>query len=202
MVLTFDSNTIYLILFIGLWIGVTATYVPGTGVIELISIGVVLFGIYLLTTVTVNWWALILLILGVAGFLAVPFIKGRPTLIAGLGLALQAIGSLFLFSQNPVSPVLVATCIGIVLLYHQLALRPALERNRTRSIIDEEENLIGARGRVIKSFSPVGAVHVRGESWSAQSDHPLDMGEEVVVVERDGLTLFVEAVKHKNEELS
>ncbi|MBE0691233.1 MAG: hypothetical protein IH587_14030 [Anaerolineae bacterium] len=193
---------IYLVLFIGLWIAVTAAYVPGTGVIELVSIGVVLFGIYLLTTVTVNWWALILLIVGVAGFLAMPFIGERLTMIAGLGLALQVIGSLFLFPQASVSPLLVATSIGIVFLYHQLALRPALERNRTRSIIDEDEGLIGGRGRVIKALTPVGAVHVRGESWSAQSDRPLEVGEEVVVVERDGLTLFVEAVKHKNEEQS
>lgn len=202
MPLTFDPDVIYLVLFIGLWIGVTAAYVPGTGVIELVSIGVVLFGIYLLTTIAVNWWALILLIVGGAAFLAMPFLGERLTLIAVIGLALQAIGSLFLFPQAAVSPLLVATCIGIVFFYHQLALRPALERNRTRSIIDEDEGLLGARGRVIKSLSPVGAVRVRGESWSAHSDHPLEVGDEVVVVEREGLTLFVEAVKHKNEEQS
>ncbi len=195
-----DPNVIYLILFIGLWIGVTAAYMPGTGLIEIVSIGMVIFGIYILTTVAVNWWALALLIVGAGGFLAMPLIKRRYTLLAVLGLALQVTGGVFLLPETPVSPLLVLASTGLVFLYHQFALRPALERGRLRPITDDDESLVGARGRVVKPLTPIGTVHLFGESWTAHSDTPLEAGEEIVVVEREGLTLFVEPAKHKNDE--
>jgi membrane-bound ClpP family serine protease len=40
-------------------------------------------------------------------------------------------------------------------------------------------------------------VQVRSEQWTARSDRPLQPGEEIVVLERDGLQLYVEGVKHK-----
>jgi membrane protein implicated in regulation of membrane protease activity len=45
-------------------------------------------------------------------------------------------------------------------------------------------------------------VNVRGELWTANSDQPLHSGEEVVVVERDGLSIFVEGVKQKRAPLN
>ena len=195
-----DPNLIYLILFVGLWVGVTAAYVPGTGLIELVSIGLVIFGIYILTTVAVNWWALGLLIIGAGGFLVMPLIKRRYTLLGLLGLALQSVGGIFLLQETPISPLLVLACTGLVFLYHQFALRPALERGRLRPITDDDESLIGARGRVLKPLTPIGTIHLYGESWTAQSDTPLEAGQEVVVIEREGLTLLVEPAKHKNDE--
>jgi membrane-bound ClpP family serine protease len=42
-------------------------------------------------------------------------------------------------------------------------------------------------------------VNVRGEQWTALADHPLRTGDEIVVLERDGLQLQVEGVKHKQK---
>jgi membrane-bound serine protease (ClpP class) len=200
MPLIIDPNIIYLILLVGLWLGVTAAYTPGTGVLEAASIGVTLFSIWQLSLLPVNWWALIVLILGVVGFLVMPFINRRLLLLAMVGLVLQALGSFFLLDKTPVSPLVIGVTILVALVYHQFALRPALERARALPVNDENEGLLGARGRVLTPLTPLGTVHVRGESWSARSERPADKGDDVIVVERDGLILTVEPVKYKRDE--
>lgn len=194
-----DPNILYLILLVGLWTGITATYVPGTGVIEIVSIGLTLFAAWMLATLGVNWWALGLLILGTVGFLVMPFVHRRYLLLAGVGLVLQVIGSLFLLPASPISPIVIAATTLLALIFHQFALRPALVRSRALPVNDEDSSLVGARGRVIAPLNPVGAVQLRGETWSARSDRPIEKDEEVIVLERDGLILHVESVKRKNE---
>lgn len=200
MPLLTDPNILYLILLVGLWLGITATYMPGTGLLEVVSVALTLLGIWLLSSIAVNWWALGILIIGVVGFLVMPFIHRRYLLLAVGGLILQVIGSLFLLPQTPVSPVVIAATIALALIYHYFALRPALERSRAAPVTDDDDSLAGARGRAITAIAPVGSVRVRGESWTARSEQPLDAGDEVIVLERDGLQLNVEGVKHKREE--
>lgn len=200
MSLLADPNILYLILLTGLWLGITATYMPGTGLLEVVSVGLTLVGIWLLSSMAVNWWALGILIIGVVGFLVMPFIHRRYLLLAVGGLILQVIGSLFLLPQTPVSPVVIAATIALALIYHYFALRPALERGRALPVTDDDDSLAGARGRAITSLTPTGSVRVRGESWSARSDLPLEAGDEIIVLERDGLLLHVEGLKHKRED--
>jgi membrane-bound serine protease (ClpP class) len=194
-----DPNILYLILLVGLWTGVTATYVPGTGVIEVVSIGLTLFAVWLLSSVGVSWWALGILLLGTIGFLVMPFVHRRYLLLAAVGLALQVIGSIFLLPGKPVSPIVIGATTVLAVLFHYFALRPALNRTRALPITDEDNSLIGTRGRVISRLAPVGSVQLRGETWTARSDHTVEKDEEVIVLERDGLMLLVEAVKRKNE---
>jgi membrane-bound serine protease (ClpP class) len=195
-----DPNILYLILLTGLWLGITATYMPGTGLLEVVSVGLTLLGIWLLSSLAVNWWALGILIIGVVGFLVMPFIHRRYLLLAVGGLILQIIGSLFLLPQTPVSPIVIAATIALALIYHYFALRPALERSRALPVTDDDDSLAGARGRAITPLTPTGSVRVRGESWSARSDQPLEAGDEIIVLERDGLLLHVEGLKHKRED--
>ncbi len=57
-------------------------------------------------------------------------------------------------------------------------------------------SLVGSRAEVTKRVDPKGQVRVRGELWKAVTDQgPLEDGQEVVVVARDGLTLTVEPSK-------
>ncbi len=54
-------------------------------------------------------------------------------------------------------------------------------------------SLVGSRAEVTKRIDPEGQVHVHGERWKAVTDQgPIEPGEEVVIVARDGLTLTVE----------
>jgi membrane protein implicated in regulation of membrane protease activity len=53
------------------------------------------------------------------------------------------------------------------------------------------EGLVGERGEVIVRGAPLGRVRLRGESWNARSEEPLERGDEVRVEAVDGLTLVV-----------
>jgi membrane protein implicated in regulation of membrane protease activity len=76
-------------------------------------------------------------------------------------------------------------------------LTPMLRKVHPESAADEDAHLIGARGRVLKTLDPVGTVQAGGEIWTATSNKTLQPGTEVLVVEREGLQLYVEAVKPK-----
>jgi membrane-bound serine protease (ClpP class) len=54
------------------------------------------------------------------------------------------------------------------------------------------ETLVGATGRVVTPCLPVGQVRLQGELWRARCDKGADVGDEVRVLELDGLTLVVE----------
>ena len=198
-----DPNLVYLILLFGLWAAVTAVYIPGTGIPEVIALAALGGGIWMLAALPTNWLAVILLVMGVLSFLVVPFVDRRLAQLAMAGLVLQALGSITLFNGLSVSWLLVAVTVGLSLAYHRLILLPLLEQSRSQPpVLDDDRQLLGAVGRVVKASQPQGSnfvntVNVRGEQWTAYSDLPLEAGDEVVVVERDGLQLTVEGIKHK-----
>jgi membrane-bound serine protease (ClpP class) len=199
-----DPNIIYLMLVAGLWIAVTATYIPGTGVMEAAAGILIVVALVVMTTVATNWWAAIILVVGVLSFLLVPFLNERLARWAEGGLILQALGGALLFQDMSVSWLLIGVTVGIALLYHHFALLPLLARNRQmETVIDDNAKLIGAYGRAATTFVPsgsghIGSVMVGGEQWTAYSEQPLQPGDQIVVVERDGLQLFVEGLKHKS----
>lgn len=197
-----DPNIVYLALIAGLWLGVTATYMPGTGLLEVLSAGIVITVVLALGNMPTNWGAVIILIVGVLSFIVMPFLKHQLTPLAVGGLLLQAGGSLFMFHGYQVSPVIIGLILVISLAYHRYVLIPLLEKTRLQPLVDDDANLIGARGRVVKPLSPIGTVNVRGELWTASSDRTLESGEEVIVVEREGLNVIVEGVKHKRAPLN
>ena len=53
------------------------------------------------------------------------------------------------------------------------------------------EGLVGERSEVIVRCAPRGRVRLRGETWNARSEEPLELGEEVRVEAVNGLTLVV-----------
>ena len=192
-----DPNIIYLMLLFGLWLAAIAIYLPGSGVLEIAALGYLAFEVFLLTRLPTNWVAVIILVVGVLGFLTMPLLLPKAARYALGGLALQTIGGLTLFYGQPVSIAVIALTVGVSFVYHRYVLMPILRRHRELSTPSEDDSLIGARGRVIKALDPVGTVQVRGEPWTARSDRPLQPDEEIVVLEREGLQLYVEGVKHK-----
>ncbi len=195
-----DPNIVYLILIVGLWLSVTAAYVPGTGVVEVLAIIGVLAALFTLANMPTNWWSVILIVVGVLGFLVIPFLDSRFALLALAGLALQAAGSLTLFNGVQVSLPLIVVTIGASLIYHRFALMRVLDYHRTTPAMLEDEPLVGLHGYVQRALDPVGTVYVRGEAWTARSEQKLDAGTEIAVVDQEGLTLYVEPVKQKRHQ--
>ncbi len=195
-----DPNVVYLVLLFGLWSGVTAAYQPGTHIAEGSSMLFTIGAVLLLTMLPTNWPAVLLLIVGVGAFLVVPFIDPRYTRYIYLGLVLQAVGSLFLFNGPGVALPIIAITIALSVAYQHFVLLPVLSKKNLPAFPDNDERLIGSRGRVVRRLDPLGTVQAAGELWSARSPVPLESGDEVIVIERDGLVLTVEGIKHKNDE--
>ena len=52
--------------------------------------------------------------------------------------------------------------------------------------------LIGSKGKVVSPIAPEGLVKIKGELWQAASaSESIEVGEEVIVVDQDGLKLIV-----------
>lgn len=63
---------------------------------------------------------------------------------------------------------------------------------RRRPVTVGAEALLGTMARVIAPCQPIGEVRVQGEIWRARCDEGADVGQQVRVRGRDGLTLVVE----------
>lgn len=194
---TVDPNIIYLLLVFGLWTSVTAIYIMGTGVLEVMALVALVASVAALTQMPTNWLAVMILVIGVSAFIVTPFIKRQLAGLAVGGLILQGLGAFFLFKGLTVSPLIIAMTLIIPYVYHQYALLPMLKSVSQRPVVEREDSLIGMQGRVIKLLDPIGTVTVDNELWTASSSEPLEPGELVIVVERKGLELRVEPFKAK-----
>ncbi len=196
MLATIDPNLLYLGLIAGLWLGVTVIYLPGTGFLEIKAFVILAACLFVLSQIPgTNWLAVLLLIIGVSAFVLLPFAPSGLRQFAELGLILQAVGGYFLLADRSVSPIVIGITILLSWLYHRFALLPMLRRQRTRTEFDEASEVLGARGRVLKSIDPVGTVYVNGESWTARSRDTLLPDTEVIVTAKRGLELMVEKAK-------
>lgn len=192
-----DPNLGYLLLLIGLWCSVFSIYKPGTGLFEPLSALGLIGAILIMASLPTNWIGAGLVIVGVLAFLLVPLYRKFPALFALVGLALQTAGGLVLYDGLAVSPlILAATVIGSFGLF-LFVLRPLLVKQSQAPVVSGDESIIGKSGYVTKTLDPVGTVNIGGESWTAYSTTPLQPGERVTVIDKEGLRLVVEKTKAK-----
>jgi membrane-bound ClpP family serine protease len=199
-----DPNIVYLALLASLWLVVTAIHMPGTGFLEGLALIAVIGAVILLVSMPTQWGAAVIVVIGTLSALVIPFFGREYELIAIGGLLVAAVGALFLFDGMAVSPAIILLVTGAGLIFQRFGLVPTLEHQKAQPAMLEDQPMIGARGYVQKALNPVGTVYVRGESWTARAntDAPLTEGTEIMVVERDGLTLLVEPAKQKRTEPS
>jgi len=202
MPITIDPNVIYVLLLLSLWASVTAAFMPGTGIVEVLAGLGMVASVVVLAMMPTNWLSVIALIVGGLGFFIIPFINPNIARFSSIGgIALQMVGGLTLFSQGGVSVALILVVTAISLAYYRFGLLNMLETQRAKAALIDDEGFIGAIGTVQRALDPVGVVRVHGESWTARSDRRLEPGETVIVRDVEGLTLIVEGEKHKREAL-
>lgn len=193
-----DPNVMYLVLLLGLWLGVTAAYIPGTGIAETFAFLLLAGGIFLLTLVATNWLAVLALVLGVSAFLILPFFGQRYRRYAEAGLIFQVLGGYFLFEEMQVSPVIIGITVVLAVMYNRFVLLPII-RSHGEDHIEDANDVIGKHGRVVTDIDPVGVVYVNREQWRARSDDYLPKDTTVVVTGQVGLELQVEKAKRHDE---
>ena len=190
-----DPNLLYVALLAGLWLGVTALYIPGTWLPETLSIILVLGSLWILASVATVWWAVGALVLGVSMFLVLPFFGEKYGRFAEVGLIGQIVGGLFLFQEQSVSPILIGVTVLLAFLYNRFILIPTIKSQRRRNEYDESNEVMGKRGRVHMDLDPVGTVYVNKELWRARSTTPISRDTPIRVIGQDGLELIVEKAK-------
>lgn len=200
--LAHDPNVAYFLLVMGLWLGVTAAYLPGTGVVEIVG-GITLVAAFvMLGSLPTNLAALLILMVGVMGFAVTPFLTRRPWWLAMIGLGMQAAGAVLLYDRGvKVTPLLIGVTLALPFAYHAFVLTPMLRRHRDQQpITDRDSEIVGMRGRVLHTLNPMGVVLVNSEEWTAEARRKLEPGMPIIVVGREGLKLIVELDKVKRDE--
>lgn len=188
-----NPNLAYLFLMIGMYGLIYEFTSPGVGfgaVVGLVSL--VLAG-YSLSILPVNYAGLLIAGLGIVLLLLETQIVSHGLLALG-GLALLALGSLFLFdSAQPlwrVSRLLIAGTVGATALFFGGVVAMVVEARRRPPSVGQEA-LAGRVGEAREALDPKGLVFVDGELWSAEADEPIRAGEKVVVREARGGVLKV-----------
>lgn len=189
-----DPNVAYFLLVVGLVLGVLALFSPGTGILEIGALFALVLAGLGIVRLSINAWALGLLIIGVVPFLmALRFSRRWFYLV--IACAAFVIGSIFLFKTPEgglaVNPFLAAVTSTVAVGLFWLVGWKGLEAIRRRPEISLER-LMGAIGEARTAIYREGTVYIHGEEWSARSETPIPIGAKVRVVGREGLVLIVE----------
>ena len=189
-----EPNIAYLVLLAGVLLGFMALVSPGTGVFEVGAFFCIALAGYAVYNLSVNWWALVLVLLGV-----VPFVyaiqKPKRELYLGISIFLIVVGSVFVFPQNgergSVNPFVAFAASLCVAGFLWIAVRKSIEAATVRPSHDLGA-LVGQVGEARTMVHEDGSVQVAGELWSARSEQEIPDGSPVRVVRREGFILFVE----------
>ncbi len=192
-----NPNIVYMLLVIGLFLGVLALFSPGTGLLEagaLLVLGAAAWGVYN-NARDISLWAVIILGIGVFPFL-LAMRKWRDVIFLAIAIVAFEVGSVYLFVPEvwwkpAVNPFLAAITNLSTSLFLWIAGRKAIEAERMRPRHDLKV-LIGQVGEAKTAIHDEGSVQVAGEAWSAWSEAPIAAGEQVRVIRREGLILKVE----------
>ena len=189
-----DPNVAYLILVGGFLLAILALFAPGTGLLEVAAFFALFLAGYAVYNLPINWWALVILLVGVFPFL-IAVRRSRRLIYLAISLVALILGSVFLFrtptGAAAVSPwlAILASVLTVGFLWiagtktlQAMAMRPSQDLSR----------IIGAVGETRTPLDPEGTVYVKGENWSARSTVAIPPNTRVRVLRREGFVLFVE----------
>jgi membrane-bound serine protease (ClpP class) len=193
-----NPNIAYLILLTGILLGFLAIVTPGTGLLEVGALFCVVLAGYAIYNLSVNWWALLLLLISIVPFLYAVR-KPKRELYLGVSIFLLVIGSVFLFAVDgfkpAVNPLVALLSSGLVSAFLWIVVRKSVQAASARPAHDLE-GLVGKVGEARTEIDDDGSVFVAGEMWSARSgSNSIPVGSHVRVVRREGFTLVVEIEK-------
>jgi membrane-bound serine protease (ClpP class) len=198
MNLLVDPNVAYVLLVVGLLLAILALASPGTGLLEISALFLLVLAGYSISVIPINAWALIILAIGIIFFLVALWRK-LSWIFLIVAIVLLIAGSIFLFRSengspaiNPILSVVVsATAGGMMWLIGRKSIE-AVEQKPSFNLA----HLQGKSGEAVTTITPEGgSVHVGGEDWSARSSTVIPAGSKVQVISRDGLIMFVEDLK-------
>ncbi|MBN1305232.1 MAG: hypothetical protein JXA13_12420 [Anaerolineales bacterium] len=189
-----DPNLAYLVLVVGVFLGLMAIVTPGTGALEAGTVFCAVYVGYVAWNTSINPFAFGILLLSL-----IPFVyaiqKPKRELFLALAILGFVIGSAFLFNRDSLIPAVNPVLAGIVSVIYSLVLwfilRKTLQAVHARPAHDLGA-LIGQVGEAKTEIYVEGSVQVDGELWSARSEKAIPAGSVIRVVAREGFVLLVE----------
>lgn len=199
-----NPNIAYLLLTLGLYALLIEFQAPGFGLPGAVGVISLVLAFVAFGSLPLNWAGLGLIVLGVI-LLVVEALSPGFGATGAAGLVMFAIGSLLLYRPlTPTSPTLpavtvnpwlIAAVTGLTAGLILFAVGKGLEAQRAPAISDASHRLIGKIGLVTTDLAPVGTAQVESELWTATADAedepPIRVGEKVIVVAVQGITLRV-----------
>ncbi len=198
----FNPNLAYLILVAGFALTLLAILSPGTGLLELGAFFMLVLAGWIIYQVPINYWALIVLLLGIVPFTwAVK--KSRRLIFLALSILMMMIGSVFLFrgdawwdsSVNAWLALVVSILMGS---FFWIVARKSIEASQAIPAHDLGQ-LIGAIGEAKSDIHKEGSAQVHGELWTVRSEQPIAQGMLVRVIAREGFVLEVEPAEESGK---
>ncbi len=150
-----------------------------------------------LGVINVNYAGVFLILLGII-FLIAELLTPTYGLLGAASVISITLGAMMIF-EEPMMPqefydFFPKFAIGIglgIASFMTFAVIKILKVRRKRSQVGE---MVGLRGEIIEFKNGKGFARIRGEIWSVESTENLSSGDEVVVLERNGLKLKVKKV--------
>jgi membrane-bound serine protease (ClpP class) len=194
-----EPNVAYLFLVAGTLLAILGLLSPGTGIIEIGALFILLIAGWQAYNLPLNVWALGILVLGV-----VPFVfavrRSRQLIYLVIAIVAFLVGSIFLYRgdtlwQPAVNPLLALLVSILATGFMWLVVTKITEAEQALPTHDLEA-LVGKRGEVRAVVGDELSVQVSGELWSARSSAPLEepmqVDEEIIVTGREGFFLLVD----------
>ncbi len=198
-----NPTVAYLLLMLGFYGIFFELYNPGAVVPGVVGAICLLLGLYGLSLISMNWLALLLILLGILLFVLELITPTFGALAIG-GIISLALGSLFLIGPDSPYGEIPKSVIGAVVLasalFFLLAGRLGLKAQKRKKLTGAE-GMIGEEGEAITDFKKGrGKVLVHGEIWDALSSDDIKKGELIRVVGMKGLKLIVERISSEPPE--
>lgn len=187
----------YFLLIFGFYGILFELYNPGSILPGVVGSFCLVLALYAFHILPVNWAGLLLIVLAFVLFILEVKVQSHGLL--GIAGALFIIfGSLMMFSNFPEEyrPSLFSVAFVVVLtvIFFFFVVIMGV-RALKRKPVSGKEALVGMRGVARTTINRNGGwAFVRGELWKAVSDEEIKEGEEVLVVEVDGLSLIVKRI--------
>ncbi|MGQ9478045.1 MAG: NfeD family protein [Candidatus Bipolaricaulia bacterium] len=200
-----DPNIAYILFTLGVWGIIAEFYNPGAILPGLVGAILLILAFIAFGSLPVNWGGLALIILAVILFIL--DIKVSGFILSVIGGIAFVLGSLLLFRpfgvpapampQLAVNPWLVAGTTLAFGAFFIFVIAKVVQVHRAR-VMSGLPRVIGAQGLAVTDLTPRGIVWADGEEWTAEAlDPPIAKGEEVKIVQVDGLLVKVERVKRR-----
>ncbi len=195
-----DPNISYLILVGGFVMAVLAMFAPGTGLLEIGATMAIVIAGYSVANLPFNWWALVILVVGVFPFLYA-LRRSQHLIFLIISILAMIAGSIFMFrtedGQMAVNPVLAVIVSILVAGFMWIVATRGLDALKMKPY-SRTGKLVNQVGKARSDIFHSGTVYIQSEEWSARSSVPVSTGTLVKVIKQDGVILEVEPLSDED----